>query len=668
MSSYSLIEYKLRRFFYLGHEHSIYVPPPIRQKFWTKIHYECYIGVKLIGKIVKKNKPDEIDSIVPIILKVHKEGKLYNEEHLILSLAICAKSSINKSCVKMVKAAYDAFPLICTDGMKFLMFTYFSKVAIDILYEQGFLSKKLSGFGRGFRKALIKWYLNEDPLKTIEKITINQKFEGWTHKDLMKLIHIHSSNPNHQIYIIYTLHGMEKVEEIFKPKLIAVANESDCEKRERNELTFIYNYLKQIHNLQYLNVENLYKDIKLNKLGGQLINTEAMLNDNEIISSLIMHMPLRSLLECTFNLSKRKLFINRPPHDVLWHYILRFNDIKDLEKEQIHPIESFIQYARYSRTGPNIVQLQNNLTKKQENGSTSIPENKLKVIVQSKQRENNQAAPSKQGSVSNSRSNSKSSVDKKIELKSSKSDKKKPTVESIMSKENQTNQIGTITLLKPPPQVLQPIVELLSKDLINRTLELLQPTRSRILIAYDCRPYIKLKRCAYTRLIHIHEAITLITLSLIGHEKSLNKKPFITCLDDIGKINDPVEIPEDKYLTYEDLKSILYKPPVEPLDTDNKDTTVKPVHPMTVIDGAKEKNMEYDVFVFLGTNNMHLLNIKKSMSEYSKFLKKPVKVIVCCLNGKHSQQSNLGRGNMLYIVGFDKYVGKIIASFINGEF
>lgn len=41
---------------------------------------------------------------------------------------------------------------------------------------------------------------------------------------------------------------------------------------------------------------------------------------------------------------------------------------------------------------------------------------------------------------------------------------------------------------------------------------------------------------------------------------------------------------------------------------------------------------------------------------------------MCCLNGKHTQQSNVSRQNMLFVSGFDKNVGKVISSFMNGEF
>lgn len=71
MTSYSLIEYKLRRYLYLGHEYALYVPPPIKHSTLEKRHQDDITGVRIIGKIVKKNKIEEINSIVPILLKVN---------------------------------------------------------------------------------------------------------------------------------------------------------------------------------------------------------------------------------------------------------------------------------------------------------------------------------------------------------------------------------------------------------------------------------------------------------------------------------------------------------------------------------------------------------------------------------------------------------------------
>lgn len=68
MPNYSLIESKLRRYIFLGNRSAIYVAPILRKHFWESD--EDITGVQIIGKAVKKNRTDEINSIVPIILEV----------------------------------------------------------------------------------------------------------------------------------------------------------------------------------------------------------------------------------------------------------------------------------------------------------------------------------------------------------------------------------------------------------------------------------------------------------------------------------------------------------------------------------------------------------------------------------------------------------------------
>lgn len=71
MTSYSLIEYKLRQYFYLGQEHSMYVPLFLRTSSCDQKYRFDVNGIKVIGKIVKKkNILEGINTIVPIILKV----------------------------------------------------------------------------------------------------------------------------------------------------------------------------------------------------------------------------------------------------------------------------------------------------------------------------------------------------------------------------------------------------------------------------------------------------------------------------------------------------------------------------------------------------------------------------------------------------------------------
>jgi len=56
MPPYTLIEYKLRRYLYLGHEYSIYIPTPIKNSMSERKHHDDVTGVRIIGKIIKKIK------------------------------------------------------------------------------------------------------------------------------------------------------------------------------------------------------------------------------------------------------------------------------------------------------------------------------------------------------------------------------------------------------------------------------------------------------------------------------------------------------------------------------------------------------------------------------------------------------------------------------------
>lgn len=61
-------------------------------------------------------------------------------------------------------------------------------------------------------------------------------------------------------------------------------------------------------------------------------------------------MPLRMVLDQTFYFSKIKFFQNNTFHNGVGAYILRFNDTLELKESKIHPIESFIEFAKYTRT------------------------------------------------------------------------------------------------------------------------------------------------------------------------------------------------------------------------------------------------------------------------------------------------------------------------------
>ncbi|VVC28670.1 Hypothetical protein CINCED_3A009897 [Cinara cedri] len=629
MSPYSLIEYKLRQYIFLGHESSMYVPPPIRNSFWypKDKYYENITGVRIIAKIVNKNKAEEIDSIVPIILKVKKEGKLHDDRLLIFTLAVCTKFNMTQ-CAKMVADANAAVSIICTDGLKFLMFIKFCQDINIILYEKGYISYKPSGFGSRLRKTINNWYLKNDPFELTKLVLKHKCFEGWTHRDVMNQIHIHSKDPGQQMIIIYILHGIKKVKEIFELKLKDVHNDGVIE-----QLKLIYEYINNIHNIPKMNEITLKNEIECNKWSLQIIPSK-MLRSTKILTSLVIHMPLSILLDNTCYFAKQRLFRNSTPHKGLKEYISRFNNPYLLKESKIHPIESFVEYVKYSRRCNNILTIQHNICKKKKS-ITDTPD-KLKVFMKT-----------------NEKNTCVNQTTNEIDM-----------TEVNQEEQYETNDIQNkptgILMFKPCPRLVEELLTFLSEDLIKKTLENLIPSNRRILISYDSRMCMKTKKCFYTNLLGVDEAITLIILSLI-YPETLENKPTIFALKE--KSLSKIEIDYNQSLTFSNLESVLYK---ENKKTTNSDDSN--MDHLSSINWARQNKQNYDLFVLLGTNQMNLRNIKKAIKKYQKFSQKTVKVIVCCLNGKHSEQSNLKGNNNLFIAGFDKYIGKVIDGFIKEDF
>ncbi|XP_029348648.1 60 kDa SS-A/Ro ribonucleoprotein-like [Acyrthosiphon pisum] len=464
MPKYSLIESKLRRYLYLGHEYCIYVPPLIRTSFWNEKHYHDVTGVRIIGKIVKKNKTEEINSIVPIILKIKKEDKLLDDQLLIFTLAVCARFNL-KPCKKMVADAYAAVSTICTDGLKLLMFVKFIKTADNMLFDQGFITTSSNGHGRGFAKSMTKWYLNRDPLLTTEHIVRNKCYDGWSHKDVMKLIHLHSKEPCRIMYIVYTLSGIKRVEQLFGSKMKDICIEDSDETFENKQLKSIYNFLNQVENIKKMDERALQNEIEFNRLGEkpEVIPRE-MLKNSTILTSLVMHFPLEKLLENTFFFAKNKLFHNSTPDVGLREYILRFNNTILLKTSQIHPIEPFIQYAKYARTCRNILKVQNNVMKNEEdNFIVESIDNKLKVIIKL------QKTPDKEEVAIQPSIENEGELFNEVNPVST----EETVPDVIQSEVNDINQQqpSVFFMIKPLPKLVNQLITFLSEDLIKKTCE-----------------------------------------------------------------------------------------------------------------------------------------------------------------------------------------------------
>lgn len=69
------------------------------------------------------------------------------------------------------------------------------------------------------------------------------------------------------MYIVYTLSGIEKVDQLFGSKMKDVCIEDRDETFENKQLKFIYNFLNQVENIKKMDECALRYEIELNRWG-----------------------------------------------------------------------------------------------------------------------------------------------------------------------------------------------------------------------------------------------------------------------------------------------------------------------------------------------------------------------------------------------------------------
>ncbi len=74
-------------------------------------------------------------------------------------------------------------------------------------------------WGRAQRRAVSKWYLEQNPSKLAMAVTKYQNREGYSHRDVLRLSHPKTKDPLLCFLFDYITHGLEKaIENLNKPK------------------------------------------------------------------------------------------------------------------------------------------------------------------------------------------------------------------------------------------------------------------------------------------------------------------------------------------------------------------------------------------------------------------------------------------------------------------
>ncbi|XP_046844083.1 60 kDa SS-A/Ro ribonucleoprotein-like [Xenia sp. Carnegie-2017] len=270
--------------------------------------------------------------VVNEIKKYSIEGRTPRQQAIVFSLAVCAR----KGDLATKRQAYKALPEICRIPTHLFMFIEFCKVLI----ESG------KGWGRAHRNAIKRWYKEKDPRKLAIDITKYQKREGWSHRDVQRLMHLkpEGTDVSDELFVImkYVACGWQKLLNYFFPK--AGSNTTTPHRPVGQNSNAVLEFFKAVEEVKTLQEEaRVVELINQYNLVREHIPTH-FLNSIEIWRALAQKMPMTAMFR---NLGKMTKIGLLDEHSALKKICEKLCDHRLLEKARIHPFNVLVTLKTY---------------------------------------------------------------------------------------------------------------------------------------------------------------------------------------------------------------------------------------------------------------------------------------------------------------------------------
>ena len=235
---------RFRRFLVLGSEGGTYYAEE------KKLGQE---NAQALLRIIAEGRGPEA---VKIIVEYSTQGRTAKQDTIILSLAICARSSH----LETKRDAYAALSQVLRIPTHLFSFVEICET----------LSKpKSTGWGRAHRKAIQKWYTNKRPKALSVAVTKYKQRNGWSHRDVFRLCHVKPNDPAIQFIVKYVIKGFDAVQ----PDAATPGVGQD--------VTSVYTFLKAVEEAKTMSEERLVQAIKDHNLVREHIPTNH-LNSQEV--------------------------------------------------------------------------------------------------------------------------------------------------------------------------------------------------------------------------------------------------------------------------------------------------------------------------------------------------------------------------------------------------
>lgn len=212
--------------------------------------------------------------VIKMIVDVSDNTLAASNEPALLALAKAAAFGLGgpdaTSTARVRDMALNALPTVARTGTHLLHF-------VDYV-------SSLRGWGTVLRRAIGNWYIDKHPMSLAYQVTKYQSRDGWSHKDVLRLVHPKAVDPTIDGIFNYVVNDRDltkvpisDVQEYLSAVNVTLSPDSD--KAEVIRLIDMYNLPREVINSKWL-------------------------NDPDILSALLPHMPIHALLRNLGNLGK----------------------------------------------------------------------------------------------------------------------------------------------------------------------------------------------------------------------------------------------------------------------------------------------------------------------------------------------------------------------------
>ena len=269
-------------------------------------------NVKCLEACLKEDGP----GTVAVIAAISESGRAVKQDPAIYALAVAAASAE----LDTKRAALAAMPRVCRTG------THLFSFVEDV--------QKLRGWGPAIRKAVASWY-NDKPADSVAYQAVKyQQRNGWSHKDLLRLSHARTSDPQHNALYRWIVAGMDGFEN-YKHRPI---------KESANNLPAIVTAFEAAKRIS--NVRDVVKLIETFDLPHEAIMNEFK-DAPEVWAALLPKMGATALLRNLGKMSKIGMFNSSTPE--LQIAVSKLNDREYLRKGRVHPMSVLLAMHQYQQ-------------------------------------------------------------------------------------------------------------------------------------------------------------------------------------------------------------------------------------------------------------------------------------------------------------------------------